>query len=265
MTNTPMSTSLATERERTPSAAAARKAPRVRRARRPGTHARDSRYINPLPDTRPGNYYVSVVQGRRYCLALGPFPDDHARALAGVERVRRYFAEHDLDGFQTCGYGTCRVGGSVNAEAGKLNDAIEPPTDEDVLAYLAANPPRAGHWAVSDPEHWPFRVVEDTLLGTPRFAVIETASGASLASYGEIAPAVHHRRFRTTPSTRMDLVGTGGGRLELIAVGEPCYREGYPRGWVVLARINRELTAAQRDWLTDWVWRTHILVTPEDS
>ncbi len=142
---------------------------------------------------------------------------------------------------------------------------IDPPTDKDVQTYLAANPPQKGHRAVSEPEHWPFRVVEDCALGAPCFAVIETATGASIAAYSELAPAQHHRRFRTTPSTRMDLVGTGGGRLKLVAIGAPRYREGYPRGWVVLARINRKLSARQRDWLTDWVWRTHTLVTPEPS
>lgn len=262
MTKTPRSASLPSEPERSPAAAAIR---RGGLARCPGTRARDSRCITPLPDTRPGNYYVSVVRGRRYCLALGPFPDDHARALAGVERVRRYFADNNLDGFHACGYGTCRLEVTVDGSEGKLNAVIEPPTNEDVRAYLAANPPRAGHWTHSDPEHWPFRVVEDSALGTPCFAVIETATAATIASYSDLAPAEHHRRFRTTPSTRMDLVGTGGGQLALIATGEPRYRKGYPRGWVVLARINRKLAAVQRDWLIGWVERTHILVAPQDS
>jgi len=236
-----------------------------KREHRRTTATKDRQYVKAVPDTRPGNYYVSIVRGRRYCLALGPYPDDHARALAGVQRVRRYFTRHDLDGFHACGYGTCRVEGSVDAAEGKLNDVLEPPTDADVRAYLAANPRRAGHWTVSDPEHWPFRVVEDPALAEPCFAVIETATGARIASYGDLAPAEHHRHFRSTPWTRMDLVGTGGGRLVLLAVGEPRYREGYPRGWVVLARINRKLTVTQRDWLTAWVWRTHILVAAEPS
>lgn len=225
----------------------------------------DPQYVDPLPDTRPGNYYVSVVRGRRYCLALGPFRDDHARALTGVERVRRYFAEHDLDDFHDCGYGTCRIEPQGDPAEGKLNGLLDTPSDQDVRAYLAANPPQAGHWAHRDPEHWPYRVVEDTAHNTPHFTVIETARGATIASYSNLAPAEHHRRFRTTPSTRMDLVGTGGGRLALIATGEPRYREGYPRGWVVLARINRKLAAVQRDWLIGWVERTHILVAPQDS
>jgi hypothetical protein len=208
---------------------------------------------------------VSVLQRGRYCLALGPFVDDHAHALAGVERVRRYFADHDLDLFHLCAYGTCRVEPDANAAEGKLNRELDTPTDEDVRTYLDANPPRVGHWALSEPEHWPFRVVEDSAHGAPCFAVVETSTRATLAAYSELAPAEHHRRFRTTPSTRTDLVGTGGGRLKLVAVGEPRYREGYPRGWVVLARINRKLTAAQTEWLIDWVWRTHTLVTPDDS
>jgi hypothetical protein len=236
-----------------------------KREPRQTTAAKKPQYVKPLPDTRPGNYYVSVVERGRYCLALGPFADDHARALAGVARVRRYFAEHDLDLFHVCAYGTCRVQPDAEAALGKLSAMVEPPTDEDVEAYLAVNPPRAGHWSVSEPEHWPFRVVEDCALGAPCFAVIETATGATVAAYSELESAQHDRRFRTTPSTRMDLVGTGGGQLKLVAIGAPRYRAGYPRGWVVLARINRKLSATQRDWLTDWVWRTHILVTPQDS
>lgn len=41
------------------------------------------------PDTRPGFYYVSVVDGPRRGLLRGPWVDDHAGALAAVDRVRR--------------------------------------------------------------------------------------------------------------------------------------------------------------------------------
>lgn len=61
------------------------------------------------PDPRPGLYYVSVVDGGRYALALGPF-DTHAEALARVDDVRDYC--HDYDGKTRSwfwGYGTCRI------------------------------------------------------------------------------------------------------------------------------------------------------------
>lgn len=41
------------------------------------------------PDPRPGFYYVSVIDGPRRALLRGPWVDDHAGALAAVDRVRR--------------------------------------------------------------------------------------------------------------------------------------------------------------------------------
>lgn len=40
------------------------------------------------PDTRPGFYYVSVMDGPRRGLLRGPWIDDHAGALAAVDVVR---------------------------------------------------------------------------------------------------------------------------------------------------------------------------------
>ena len=54
------------------------------------------------PDTRPGNYYVTcsegdpAVDGFYYC--LGPFRDDHAKALSYVEPVRAAYLRHDGTG-----------------------------------------------------------------------------------------------------------------------------------------------------------------------
>lgn len=39
------------------------------------------------PDTKPGFYYVSVVDGARRAFVKGPYPD-HAAALAAVDSVR---------------------------------------------------------------------------------------------------------------------------------------------------------------------------------
>ena len=41
-----------------------------------------------LPDSAPGNYYVSAVDGPNTWLLLGPFMNDHAGALEMVEKVR---------------------------------------------------------------------------------------------------------------------------------------------------------------------------------
>lgn len=42
----------------------------------------------PVPDRSPGNYYVSLVRGKRVSLLAGPFVDDHATALAMVDRAK---------------------------------------------------------------------------------------------------------------------------------------------------------------------------------
>lgn len=40
------------------------------------------------PDTKPGHYFVSCIDGRRVALLAGPFVNDHARALSMVEPAR---------------------------------------------------------------------------------------------------------------------------------------------------------------------------------
>lgn len=47
------------------------------------------------PDTAEGNYYVSVRDGRRSSLLVGPFPNDHATALRFVDAARD--AAHSVD------------------------------------------------------------------------------------------------------------------------------------------------------------------------
>jgi hypothetical protein len=88
------------------------------------------------------------------------------------------------------------------------------------------------------------------------------ADGACFPAHPTFAAAEHERRFRSAPSQRHDLIGTGGGSLTLVKVGDPRYANGYPRSWVVLARINRRLGATQRDWLYRWVLATHTLTAP---
>jgi hypothetical protein len=40
------------------------------------------------PDTEPGNYYVTVVDGGRTGIVAGPFRNDHRAALAMVNPAR---------------------------------------------------------------------------------------------------------------------------------------------------------------------------------
>ena len=44
--------------------------------------------MSQAPDNQPGNYYVSVIDGKRVGRLLGPFENDHAGALAMVDKVR---------------------------------------------------------------------------------------------------------------------------------------------------------------------------------
>jgi hypothetical protein len=74
------------------------------------------------PDSKPGAYYVSAIDGPRKALILGPFIDDHAGALAMVEKAREKAEQLDNKAFWYA-YGTCRVptDGSVLLRAGVLN------------------------------------------------------------------------------------------------------------------------------------------------
>lgn len=73
------------------------------------------------PDRQSGAYYVSVVDGTRYSLALGPFIDDHAGALAMVDEVRNKATELDSRAWFYA-YGTCRTPKDGDLRAGTLND-----------------------------------------------------------------------------------------------------------------------------------------------
>lgn len=60
------------------------------------------------PDPRPGDYFVSAIDGDRYSLISGPYVNDHAAALADVASVRRLANDHDP---RACfwAWGTCRM------------------------------------------------------------------------------------------------------------------------------------------------------------
>lgn len=69
-----------------------------------------------------GAHYVSIISGKRLCLALGPF-ESHAAALPWVDAVRDHVHEHHRDAW-TYGFGTARVEEKESAPIGKLNGAL---------------------------------------------------------------------------------------------------------------------------------------------
>ena len=76
-----------------------------------------------VPDTAPGNYYVSALYYGKHVLLLGPFLNNHGQALALVDRAREL--AHELDPRAPWyAYGTCRVDLSEEARPGILNDRV---------------------------------------------------------------------------------------------------------------------------------------------
>lgn len=70
------------------------------------------------------SYYVSIIDGSRHVLAVGPFTE-HSEALAHVDAARRIVMErYNPDGrAHWYGYGTAVVHGG-SARPGKLNGEI---------------------------------------------------------------------------------------------------------------------------------------------
>lgn len=83
--------------------------------------------MSQAPDTKPGAYYVTVVDGARVGRLLGPFVNDHAGALAMVDAARRRAEELDP---RACWYsfGTARadISGGVLPRPGVLNAHFYP-------------------------------------------------------------------------------------------------------------------------------------------
>ena len=73
-----------------------------------------------LSDIKIGNYYVSVLDGSRMVLALGPFVNNHFQALEHVNAVNDYVSKHDPKG-HFYAYGTVRM---TTNRPGKLNSVI---------------------------------------------------------------------------------------------------------------------------------------------
>lgn len=71
-------------------------------------------------DTRPGAYYVSAVDGKKFTLLLGPFIDCHVCALSMVDHVRIVADRVDPKSV-FYSFGTCRLLGVAYKPAGVLN------------------------------------------------------------------------------------------------------------------------------------------------
>jgi len=76
------------------------------------------------PDTKPGNYYVTAMRddGKVVCLA-GPFKNDHAAALATVDRARSVACDVDPRAHWYA-YGTARLDLDYPAPAAKLEGLL---------------------------------------------------------------------------------------------------------------------------------------------
>ena len=73
-------------------------------------------------DTKPGEYYVTVVDGNRYNFLLGPFTNDHQAALDHVEAARKKAQELDpRSAFYTFGTARLPSDDSVPIRCGRLN------------------------------------------------------------------------------------------------------------------------------------------------
>ena len=64
--------------------------------------------IMQTPDTKPGAYFVTCIDGARVGRLAGPFINDHAAALALVDRARAE-AERIDPRAAWYAFGTCRV------------------------------------------------------------------------------------------------------------------------------------------------------------
>lgn len=77
--------------------------------------------MNQQPDTKPGNYYVSVARGAGDWRPLvGPFRNDHAGALAMVDKARAKAEQLDPKAVWYS-FGTVRLDLDVDGPVGILN------------------------------------------------------------------------------------------------------------------------------------------------
>lgn len=75
---------------------------------------------NQTPDTKPGFYYVSAIDGEKFALMLGPF-ETHEQALAKVEECRNLAYDlHPASHWWL--WGTCRK--DDGAKLGRMNETM---------------------------------------------------------------------------------------------------------------------------------------------
>lgn len=103
-------------------------------SRRIDTYAHRSAVQHEQPDGRPGRYYVSMCDGRRWALLYGPFTR-HEDALAAVDMARQMALE--ADGYaHFYSFGTARAADEwLDSPPGVLNPFLPPlpadiPTEE---------------------------------------------------------------------------------------------------------------------------------------
>lgn len=77
------------------------------------------------PDVKPGNYYVSVRDGKRSAFLLGPYENDHATALTMVNAAAQLAYELDPKA-AFYAFGTARVDLDEEASPGRLNKYFDP-------------------------------------------------------------------------------------------------------------------------------------------
>ncbi len=75
-----------------------------------------------IPDTKPGNYYVTALDGKRHAVLAGPFRDDHQAALDMVDAAKTIAEEVDPKAVFYA-YGTARTGYDYD-KSGVLNERL---------------------------------------------------------------------------------------------------------------------------------------------
>jgi len=85
-------------------------------------------------DTRPGFYYVSVIDGPRRALLAGPWAH-HRDALAHVRAVNELACSLDPRAHWFA-YGTARVDPDEQPPVGRLNDKLGYPTNGDFVTHV---------------------------------------------------------------------------------------------------------------------------------
>ena len=76
-------------------------------------------------DTRPGDYYVTIIYGNRFAYIAGPFRNDHQAALGMVDKARRVGCDLDARGHWYA-WGTARleIDDTKIRPAGRLNKEL---------------------------------------------------------------------------------------------------------------------------------------------